>query len=128
MNQMATRTTETTAAELEQRLQGRSVGGPDGFACCDSCNKGLTDVSPSNGPTVHADRVHIYATAATMSEKWRIRRVLCDDCGPLGDGDANEPGEAHATASLAYALLGEHFAFASVDVFALEPASESEGA
>jgi hypothetical protein len=122
-------TTTTTATELEQHLQGTPVGGPDGIVCCDTCNKGLADVCPSDGPIVHADRVHVYATASAISDEWRLRRVLCDDCGPLGDGEATEPGEAHATASLAYALLGEYFAFASVDVCALEPArSASEGA
>jgi hypothetical protein len=124
---MATTDVETTESELEKRLQGRPIGGPDGFVCCDSCNKGLADVSPNDGPTVHADTVHVYATASAVSDKWRLRRVLCDDCGPLGDGEANEPGEAHATVSLAYALLGEYFALTSVDVFALAPArSESE--
>ena len=76
-------------------LVGTPIGGPDGFAACDTCNRSLTDGGREHDcEDKDADTVFVYATTAPGTNKWALRWVSCEDCGPPGDGEADEPGEA----------------------------------
>jgi hypothetical protein len=94
-------------------LAGTPVGGPDGFAACDTCNRSLTDGHREHDPDdTEADTVYAYATSAPGTNKWALRWVSCEECGPPGDGQADEPGEVVAKATLAYDGRIDAFALA----------------
>ena len=48
------------------------------------------------------DTVYAYATCVRNTNRWRLRWLSCEECGPHGDGETNEPGEAVAKATLTY--------------------------
>ena len=115
-------TPETTADEsgIDARmLAGTPVGGPGGSAACDTCNRRLSDGErPGDAPDAEADTVFAYATLARRSSTWSLRWVSCEACGPPGDDDALESGEAVAKAALGYdTRIG---AFALEDVHDIE--------
>lgn len=84
-------------------LSGTAVGGPDGFAACDTCNRSLTDGHREHDPDdKESDTVYAYATRVRDTNQWLLRWVSCEECGPPGDGEADEPGEAVAKAALTY--------------------------
>ena len=97
---------ETTAEErsIDTRiLAGTPVGGPGGEAACDTCNRCLSDGKRrADAPDAEADTVYAYATLARRSSTWALRWVSCEECGPPGDGEADEPGEAVAKATLGF--------------------------
>ncbi|HET7325471.1 MAG TPA: hypothetical protein VFJ06_14180 [Halococcus sp.] len=102
-----------TADLTPAMLEGTPVGGPDGFAACDTCNRSLTDGHREHDPdNKEADTVFAYATCAPGTNKWALRWVSCEECGPPGDGEADEPGEAIAKAMLAYDGRIDAFALA----------------
>lgn len=109
-------------------LSGTPVGGPGGSAACDSCNKGLSDgerwfdVEDAEG-----DTVYVYATRVRETNKWSFRWVNCEECGPVGNGEATEPGEAHATATLAYDGRVDAFALADPEIVATDEEADDEG-
>lgn len=77
-------------------LRGTRTGTPEGDVICDSCNKGITSVEQlTDGESAVA---YLYATGDRHG--WSLRWTRCHDCGPLGDGEATEPGEAYALAFL----------------------------
>lgn len=77
-------------------LRGTPIGTPEGDVICDSCNKGITSIQQLiDGETSVA---YLYATGDHHG--WSLRWINCHDCGPLGDGEATEPGEALALAFL----------------------------
>jgi hypothetical protein len=91
---------------------GTPVGGPGGFAACDTCNRSLSDGHRDHDPDdKEADTVYAYATRVRDTNRWSLRWVSCEECGPPGDGEANEPGEAVAKATLTFD--------AGIDAFAL---------
>jgi hypothetical protein len=98
----------TTADESgidAQALAGTPVGGLGGSAACDTCNQRLTDGQRSgDAPDAEADTVCVYATRPQRSDTWALRWVSCESCGPPGDGDALEDGEAVAKATLGYEI------------------------
>jgi hypothetical protein len=83
-------------------LSGTPVGTPEGDVICDSCNKMIATArqlrAEQTDDEEEATTVHVYATCG--AGRWALRWTNCTECGPLGDGEATEPGEAHATASL----------------------------
>jgi hypothetical protein len=86
-----------------QALAGTPVGGPGGSAACDTCNRRLTDGQRrADAPDADADTVVVYATRTRQSGTWALRWVSCESCGPPGNGDALEDGEAVAKATLGY--------------------------
>ena len=97
---------ETTADESgidAQALAGTPVGGLGGSAACDTCNRRLTDGKRSgDAPDAEADTVCVYATRPQRSNTWALRWVSCESCGPPGDNDTLESGEAVAKATLGY--------------------------
>jgi hypothetical protein len=102
-------------------LAGTPVGGPDGFAACDTCNRGLTDGDREHDPDdAEADTVYAYATRVRGTSRWTLRWVSCAECGPPGDGDgegaADEPGETVAKATLTYDVRIDAFALADPEV------------
>jgi hypothetical protein len=106
---MSGRQTDLTPA----MLAGTPIGGPDGFAACDTCNRSLSDGHREHDPDdKEADTVYAYATCVPGTNKWSLRWVSCEDCGPPGDGEANEPGEAVAKATLTYDGRIDAFALA----------------
>jgi hypothetical protein len=106
---MSGRQTDLTPA----MLAGTPIGGPDGFAACDTCNRSLSDGHREHDPDdKEADIVYAYATCVPGTNKWSLRWVSCEDCGPPGDGEANEPGEAVAKATLTYDGRIDAFALA----------------
>lgn len=102
-------------------LAGTPVGGPGGSAACDTCNRRLSDGDRrTDPPNVEADAVYAYATLQHGSDTWALRWVSCESCGPPGDGDLEESGEATAKATLGYdARIG---AFVLEDVREIEVA------
>ena len=100
-------------------LAGTPVGGPGGFAVCDTCNRSLSDGHREHDPDDReADTVYAYATRVRGTSRWSLRWVSCEACGPPGDGDgaADEPGEAVAKATLAYDARIDAFALADPEV------------
>ena len=90
-------------------LAGTPVGGPGGFAACDTCNRSLTDGHREHDPDdKEADTVVAYATCAPGTNRWALRWVSCEDCGPPGIAEADmpdgmdEPDEVVAMATLGY--------------------------
>jgi hypothetical protein len=83
-------------------LGATPVGTPEGNVICDSCNKTITTArqlrDEQSNDEVTETTVHVYVTYG--AGRWALRWTSCEACGPLGDGETNEPGEAHATASL----------------------------
>jgi hypothetical protein len=99
-------------------LAGTPVGGPGGFAACDTCNRGLTDGHREHDPDDReADTVYAYATRV-RGNRWTLRWVSCEACGPPGDGDgaADEPGEAVTKATLTYDGRIDAFALADLEI------------
>ena len=100
---MATRTTAEESGIDARMLTGTPVGGPGGSAACDTCNRRLTDGERrADAPDAEADTVFAYATLAERSDTWALRWVSCEECGPPGSGEADEPGEAVAKATLGF--------------------------
>jgi hypothetical protein len=84
-------------------LAGTPVGGPGGFAACDTCNRRLTDGHREQDPDdAEADAVYAYATRIRGTSRWTLRWVSCEEYGPPGDGEADDPGEAVAKATLTF--------------------------
>lgn len=78
-------------------LRGTPTGTPEGDVICDSCNKRITSIEQlTDGETAIA---YLYVTG-DRRYGWSLRWVSCHDCGPLGDGEATEPGETYALAFL----------------------------
>ena len=94
-------------------LAGTPVGGPGGFAVCDTCNRSLTDGDREHDPDDReADTVYAYGTRVRGTNRWSLRWVSCEECGPPGDGGADEPGEVVAKATLTYDGRIDAFALA----------------
>lgn len=86
-----------------QVLAGTPVGGLGGSAACDSCNRRLSDGEQRGDvPDAEADTVVVYATQTPETGTWVLRWVSCEACGPPGDGELDESGEAIAKATLGY--------------------------
>lgn len=81
-------------------LYATPVGTPEGDVVCDSCNKGITDARRFRDDEDTDTIVHVYATCVYGTRRWALRWVSCIECGPLGDGEPEEAGEAFATATL----------------------------
>jgi hypothetical protein len=108
-------------------LAGTPVGGPGGFAVCDTCNRRLTDGHREHDPDdAEADTVYAYATRVRGTNRWSLRWVSCEDCGPPGDGETTEPGEVVATARLTFDARVDGFVLADPErpTDAEEPAAE----
>lgn len=100
-------------------LAGTPVGGPGGFAVCDTCNRRLTDGHREHDlDDAEADTVFAYATRLRDTNRWSLRWVSCEECGPPGDAHTgmNEPGEVVATATLAYDAALDGFALADPEL------------
>ncbi|EMA47793.1 hypothetical protein [Halococcus salifodinae] len=98
-------------------LAGTPVGGPGGSAACDSCNRRLTDGHREHDlDDKDPDTVVVYATRVRDTDKWSLRWVSCEDCGPPGDGEADEPGEVVATATLTFDARIDGFALADPEL------------
>lgn len=98
-------------------LDGTPVGGSGGFAVCDTCNRGLTDGHREHDPdNREADTVYAYATRIRDTNRWTLRWVSCEQCAPPGDGEADEPGETVAKATLAYDGRIDAFALSDPEV------------
>jgi len=112
--------TKAETSGLDARmLAGTPVGGPGGSAACDTCNRRLSDGDRrADAPDAEADAVYAYVTLARRSDTWTLRWVSCEACGPPGDGEADEPGEAIAKATLGYDQR--------IGAFALEDVREVE--
>jgi hypothetical protein len=84
-------------------LASTPVGEAGGFAACDTCNRSLTDGHREHDPDDReADTVYAYTTRIRDTNRWTLRWVSCEECGPPGDGEADEPGEAVAKATLTF--------------------------
>jgi hypothetical protein len=106
---MSGRQTDLTPA----MLAGTPVGGPGGFAACDTCNRRLTDGDREHDPDdAEADTVYAYATRVRDTNRWTLRWVSCEECGPPGDDETDEPGEAVTKATLTYDGRIDAFALA----------------
>lgn len=98
-------------------LTGTPVGGPGGSAACDSCNKGLSDGERwFDDEDAEADTVYVYTTRVRGTNKWSLRWVSCEECGPSGDGEADEPGEVVAKATLDYDQRIDAFALTDPEI------------
>ena len=99
-------------------LAGTPVGGPGGFAACDTCNRGLTDGHREHDPdNAEADTVYAYATHVRDTHRWSLRWVSCENCGPPGDSDeTTKPGEVVAKATLAFDARIDGFALANPEL------------
>ena len=98
-------------------LSGTPVGGPGGMAVCDTCNRRLTDGHREHeADDAEADTVYAYATRVRDTNRWTLRWLSCEECGPPGDGQTDEPGEVVATATLAYDARIAGFALADLEV------------
>ena len=92
-------------------LAGTPVGGSGGMAVCDTCNRRLTDGHREHDrEDTEPDTVYAYATRVRGTNRWSLRWVSCEECGPPGDGVTNEPGEVVATATLTYDARIDGFA------------------
>lgn len=113
---------------MAEFLRGAPVGGPGGLVLCDSCNKGLTELPADAEPVARVDEVNVYLTTVELgANKWMPRWLNCEECGPVGgDGEVDEPGEAHVTASLMFDHTLNGFVLVDVDVLAVAPAAETE--
>jgi ferredoxin len=108
-----------TGALTPAMLSGTPVGGPGGFAACDTCNRSLTDGHREHDPDdAEADTVYAYATRVRGTSRWTLRWVSCEACGPPGDDEDtdDEPGEAVAKATLTYDGRIDAFALADPEV------------
>lgn len=85
-------------------LDATPVGTPEGDVVCDSCNKHITDARQLREEKSTSEdtetTVHVYATCVSGTRRWALRWINCEECGPIGDGEITESGEAHATATL----------------------------
>ena len=114
-------------------LSDTPVGGPGGFAACDSCNRGLTDGDREHDPDdAEADTVYAYATKPRDADAWALRWVSCEDCGPPGLADADHPGdrdpdEITAKAALTYDGRIDAFALTDPELAADEQAAAEDG-
>lgn len=106
-----------TAALTPAMLSGTPVGEAGGFAACDSCNRTLTDGQREHDlDDREADTVYAYATCAPGTNKWSLCWVSCEECGPPGDGEADESGEAVAKATLAFDARIDGFTLADPEL------------
>ncbi len=85
------------------KVSGEPVGTPDGQVICDSCNKLITSVRQLCDDE-HDPTAHIYVTGD--SHGWYLRWTNCEECGPIGSGEANEPGEAHIRTTFQVTPIG----------------------
>jgi hypothetical protein len=109
-------------------LAGTPVGGPDGFAACDTCNRSLSDGHREHDPDdAEADTVYAYATRVRGTNRWSLRWVSCEECGPPGDGEDDEPGEAVAKATLTYDARIDAFVLADPELPADKQAAAEGG-
>jgi hypothetical protein len=109
-------------------LAGTPVGGPGGFAACDTCNRSLTDGDREHDlDDREADTVYAYATRVRDTNRWTLRWVSCEACGPPGDGEADEPGEAVAKATLTFDARIDGFALADPELPADEDTAKNGG-
>ena len=109
-------------------LAGTPVGALGGFAACDTCNRGLTDGHREHDPDdKDADTVYAYATRVQGTNRWTLRWVSCEECGPPGDGVADETGEAVAKATLTYDARIDGFALADPELTDIEQAAAEDG-
>ena len=60
--------------------------------------------------------MYAYVTRVRGTNRWSLRWVSCEECGPPGDGEVDEPGEAVAKATLTYDAHIDAFALADPDV------------
>jgi hypothetical protein len=99
-------------------LSGTPVGGPGGMAVCDTCNRRLTDGHREHDPAnAEADTVYAYATRVRDTNRWSLRWVSCENCGPPGDSDeTTKPGEVVAKATLAFDARIDGFALANPEL------------
>ena len=110
-------TERETGALTPAMLAGTPVGGPGGMAVCDTCNRRLTDGHREHDTDdTEADTVYAYATRVRDTNRWTLRWLSCEDCGPPGDGLADESGEMVATATLAYDARIGGFALADPEL------------
>jgi hypothetical protein len=88
-------------------LAGTPVGGPDGMALCNTCNRSLTDGKRDHDREgAEPDTVYAYATGAKTPEgTWALRWVSCAECGPPGIAETVERGERAPTETVAKATL-----------------------
>ncbi len=102
-------------------LQGTPTGTPEGDVICDSCNKGITSIQQlTDGETAIA---YLYVTG-NCRDGWSLRWISCHDCGPLGDGEATEPGEVHALAFLTANRVPPHVEVGSNTILDSSPPAE----
>jgi hypothetical protein len=99
-------------------LSGTPVGGPGGMAVCDTCNRRLTDGHREHDPDdAEADTVYAYATRVRDTDRWSLRWVSCENCGPPGESDeTTEPGEVVAKATLTFDARIDGFALADPEL------------
>lgn len=87
-----------TGTLTDAQLHATLVGTPDGRVICDSCNTLITTVRRLRNGQEDTPTAHVYVTGDAHG--WQLRWTHCVACGPIGEGQATEPGEAHATATL----------------------------
>jgi hypothetical protein len=107
-----------TADLTPAMLAGTPVGGPGGDAACDICNRRLSDGERrADAPDAEADTVYAYATMRRPQARcWVLRRVTCENCGPPGDSEPDEPDETVAKATLGYDVRIGAFALADLEL------------
>ncbi|WP_273837486.1 hypothetical protein [Halococcus sp. PRR34] len=101
-------------------LAGTPVGGPGGMVVCDTCNRRLTDGHREHDPDdAEADTVYAYAARVRGMDRWSLRWVSCEECGPPSDADDDserEPDEVVATATLTFDARIDGFALADPEL------------
>lgn len=106
-------------------LQGTPIGTPDGMVICDSCNTQITSVRQLRDNEENDTTAHIYATGDARG--WALRWTTCEECGPIGGGEVDEPGEAHTTATFTTHPLREIVVIDVVTITACSPPEAVSG-